>query len=216
MREGEVLTLATVLGDLVRSREAADRQAVHRRVRDVLAQVNEVVPPATPLRITAGDEFQGTFRQLGEALTAATLVRLRLAPEIDVRIGLGWGEVTLLDAEQDTQDGPGWWAAREAIEWVESSQAQPPTRSVRTAYRRSEGGSGPDPHSVNAALLCRDQVMGSLDERALRILRGMMNDQTQAEIAGAEGISASAVSQRVRRDGLAILVAAAAELGGVR
>lgn len=216
MREGEALTLTTVLGDLVGSRDAVDRRGVHRRVREVLSQVNEVVPPVTPLRVTAGDEFQGTYHHLGNGLSAAGMVRLLLMPEIDVRVGLGWGEVTLLDAEQDTQDGPGWWAARAAIEWVESCQTQPPTRRVRTAYRRQEDAAGPDPHGINAALLCRDQMMGSLDERALRILRGMMHNQTQAEIAEAEGISASAVSQRVRRDGLAILVTVASELEAVR
>jgi len=203
MREGEARVLATLLGDLVGSRGARDRAAVHGRVRAALARVNEQLSPVTPLRVTAGDEFQGTFR-------------LDLAPVTDVRLGLGWGEVTLLDAAQDTQDGPGWWAARAAIEWVGRTQEQPPTRAVRTAYRRAEDTPGPDPHAVNAALLCRDQVMGSLDERSLRILRGLITDVTQNDIARAEGISASAVSQRVRRDGLGVLVAASAELQEIR
>jgi hypothetical protein len=43
-----------------------------------------------------------------------------------------------------------------------------------------------------------------------------MRARTQVEIAAAEGISASAVSQRVRRDGLGVLVSAAAELRRVR
>lgn len=43
-----------------------------------------------------------------------------------------------------------------------------------------------------------------------------MSAMTQVEIAAAEGISPSAVSQRVRRDGLGVLVSAAAELRRVR
>lgn len=216
MREGEARVLATLLGDLVGSRGARDRAAVHGRVRAALARVNEQLSPVTPLRVTAGDEFQGTFDHLGAAVHAGLVIRLDLAPVTDVRLGLGWGEVTLLDAAQDTQDGPGWWAARAAIEWVGRTQEQPPTRALRTAYRRAEDTPGPDPHAVNAALLCRDQVMGSLDERSLRILRGLITDVTQNDIARAEGISASAVSQRVRRDGLGVLVAASAELQEIR
>lgn len=216
MREGEAQVVATLLGDLVGSRSARDRAAVHARLRAALTRVNDLIGPETPLRVTAGDEFQGTFAHLGQALHAGLLLRLDLAPVTDIRLGFGWGEVTLLDATQDTQDGPGWWAARAAIEWVGRTEEQPPTRAVRTAYRRAEGTGGPDPHAVNAALLCRDQVMGSLDERSMRILRGLITDVTQNDIAHAEGISASAVSQRVRRDGLGILVAAAAELEGVR
>ena len=43
-----------------------------------------------------------------------------------------------------------------------------------------------------------------------------MRAQTQAEIAAAEGISPSAVSQRVRRDGLWVLGSASTELRRVR
>lgn len=43
-----------------------------------------------------------------------------------------------------------------------------------------------------------------------------MRGDTQVEIAAEEGISPSAVSQRVRRDGLGILLSAAAELQRVR
>ena len=51
--------------------------------------------------------------------------------------------------------------------------------------------------------------MGSWDERSHRILRGLMSGQSQAEVAAAEDVSASAVSQRVRGDGIgAVLLAA--------
>jgi hypothetical protein len=87
-------------------------------------------------------------------------------------------------------------------------------RHLRTAYRPAtqdeEDGQigGPDPALVNAALMCRDQMVGSASERSLRLLRGMLTGQSQVELAKAEGISASAVSQRVRNDGLAVIIAA--------
>ena len=62
-------------------------------------------------------------------------VRLTAAPAIDVRFGIGWGEVTILDASTGIQDGPGWWSARDAIEWTAAAQQQPALAHVRTAYR---------------------------------------------------------------------------------
>ena len=106
------------------------------------------------------------------------------------------------------EDGPGWWAARAAIESVKLEAARPATRQLRTAYRRAEETDGPDPAAVNAALMCRDQMIGSVSERSLRLLRGTLAGRTQAELAEDEGISASAVSQRVRNDGLAVIAAA--------
>ncbi|MGV0804036.1 SatD family protein, partial [Mycolicibacterium elephantis] len=63
---------------------------------------------------TVGDEFQGSYRTVGAAIEAALAIRLAVAPEIDVRFGIGWGAVTVLDAGTGIQDGPGWWTAREA------------------------------------------------------------------------------------------------------
>ena len=124
-----------LLGDVVGSRGATDRRALHDAVERALRTVNEAVPAVRPLRVTVGDEFQSSYASLGGALEAALCVHLELRPHVDTRIGLGRGEVTVLDAERGIEDGPGWWAAREAIEAVEEAAARPATRRLRTAYR---------------------------------------------------------------------------------
>ena len=200
-----------VIGDVVSSRTAADRRHLHRVVERTLATVDGLVAAREGLRVTVGDEFQATYSSLGAALDAALLVRIDLLPEVDVRIGVGRGEVTVLDAERGLQDGPGWWSAREAVEAAEAAAERAATRWSRTAYRSAD----PDPaqDAVNAALLCRDHLVGSLSERSVRLLRGLMEPQaTQLELAEREGISASAVSQRVRADGIGAVLAAQALL----
>ncbi|OBG15835.1 RNA polymerase subunit sigma-70 [Mycolicibacterium celeriflavum] len=203
---------ATLIGDVVGSRRVADRAAAHRAINDTLADVasGAIDPPA----FTVGDEFQGTFPTVGEAIDAALAIRLAVAPGIDVRFGIGWGEVTVLDPEAGIQDGPGWWAAREAIEWTAAAQRQPGLASVRTSFRAA-ADSRSDIDAVNAALLCRDHLLGSLDDRSLRIVKGLLTDQTKKDIAAAEGVSASAVSQRAGRDGLDLIVVASRLLRGV-
>ena len=99
---------------------------------------------------------------------------------------------------------------------VEEEAARAGHRRRRTAYCRAEGYDGPDPDAVNAALVLRDEMMGGLSDRSLGVLRGLLSGRTQREIAEKEGVSASAVSQRVRNDGLAALVASERLLGGLR
>lgn len=204
--------VATFIGDVVGSRRAGDRQLVHDALLRGLADTTDRDGVVDPGRITVGDEFQGSFTTLGQALAATLRLRLALLPEVDVRIGIGWGGVTTLD--DDTRDGPGWWAARAAIDWVKTAQAKGATALVRTAYR-TEADTGPDPRAINAALLSRDQLLGSLDDRARRVLTGLLAARSQRELAAEEGISPSAVSQRVRSEGLGLLLLVEDELAAI-
>ena len=204
-----------VIGDVVGSRGVADRAALHVSVARTVEEVNATF--GSDLRLTVGDEYQGTFRSLGDALRATLVLRLALLPRADVRHGIGLGPVELLDVGTRIEDGPGWWAARSAIEAAEAAQGRPATRSSRTAYRRAPGQhGGPEPALVDAALLGRDEVVGRLSERGLSVLRGLMAGRRQREIAEEEGISTSAVSQRVRHDGLGIVLAMDELMGGLR
>lgn len=165
-----------------------------------------------PPVFTVGDEFQGAFASVGRAIDAALTIRLAVTPAIDVRFGIGWGAVTVLDATAGIQDGPGWWAARDAIEWTASAQRRPGLALARTCFR-ADGRDDVD--AVNAALLCRDHLVGSLDDRSTRILKDLLSNHSKKDIAASEGISASAVSQRAGRDGLDLIMQASEYLGRV-
>lgn len=207
--------VATLLGDLVASRTAADRAGLHHHLARLLETANQRLEPVAPFRITVGDEFQARFATVGEALRATLWLRLALQPHSDLRHGVGWGPVEVLGDDPPVEDGPGWWAARAAIEAVKSEAARPATRRLRTAYRLAEGYAGPDPAAVNAALVCRDHVVGSASARSSRLLWGTLEGRSQAALAEQEGISPSAVSQRMRHDGLAAVLVADELLGGV-
>ena len=206
---------ATLIGDVVASRRAGNRAGLHERLMGLLDHVNRTCGPTTPLRITVGDEFQGTFGSVGQALQASLRLRVGMLPDHDVRHGLGWGEVEVFEEEPRVEDGPGWWAARDAIHAAQQAQEHPATRYRRTVYRRADGAAGPDPDLVDPALALRDAAVGALTERSLSVLRGLLEGRTQRELADALGISPSAVSQRVRGDALAALVDADRTLGRV-
>lgn len=210
---------ATLIGDIVDSRQVSDRRELHEQLSSALDSVGRAVPAATALRITVGDEFQGSYPNLGYALDAAFRIRLALLPEARVRFGFGWGETLVLDALTGTEDGSAWWAAREAIEAAKSAQLHAATHAVRSVYRpagHTLSAPGPSAGAVNAALLCQDQLLSSLNDRSLRILRRLSEGESRTAIASAEGVSPSAISQRVVSGGLEVIVNAARELASVR
>ena len=208
MDEVKAKASVTVIGDLVGSRLRSDRAAVHARFEEAIDAVNAAYAPPVPLRIGLGDEFQGIFGTLGEAVAATLRLRLALLPDVDVRQGIGWGRVQVLSEEPRVEDGPGWWAARAAIETVEAYERKAPLRAVRTAYVAADGEPGPSPALVNAALMTRDQVVTGLSERSMSVLGGLMKGRRQQDIADELGISPSAVSQRVRAEGIGVVLAA--------
>ncbi|ORA84032.1 SatD family protein [Mycobacterium malmoense] len=200
---------APLIGDVVGSRLAPYRSELHRVVTNALRGVaaSAIDPPA----FTVGDEFQGSYPTVDAAIDAALSLRLTVGPEIDIRFGIGWGTITILDADAGIQDGPGWWAARDAIRQTAEAQRRPGFTLVRTTFRAGDD-TRTDVAAINAALLCRDHLLGSLDERSLRIAKGLMSNKTKKQLTAEEGISPSAVSQRTGRDGLDLIVLASQHL----
>ncbi len=207
-------SVVTLIGDLIDSRLSPDRQDLHNSIASALRAVSAQTAPLRPLAITVGDEFQGSYARLGDALSSVLAIRALLEPSVRVRFGVGRGQVTLLDPAANTQDGPGWWAARAAIEEVEAHEDQTGWAARRTVYRSAEDVD-PMQDAVNAALVCQDLLVDSFDERSWSILRGMMADTTQTQIADDLGISRQAVQQRRSTAGLPIIVSAARNLASL-
>ncbi len=180
-----------LLGDVVASRRLDDRSGAQRRIVEVLAQVARETPGVQPLQPTVGDEFQGAFASLWDAGLAALLIRLALLPTVDVRCGIWFGDATVFDDRRTPllQDGPAWWAAREALATLGSARRS----GARTLY------SGPGADAANAHLLCRDALVDRLSDRGRRMLRMALRGATQQRIAEVEGITRSAVSQQFAR-----------------
>jgi SatD family (SatD) len=200
-----------VIVDLVNSRSMADRRAAQASILSSFSIVDSVVQHDQPLHATVGDEFQAAYPTLSGALEATLLARLALPDDIDCRFGLGLGEVVDVGdgAAGVVQDGSAWWLAREAIDEAHARE-DGRTPSAR-AWFRSDGD--PSHESlVNSYLLARDHIVTSMTPRVRRLTLGTMLGKLQAELADAEGITQSAVSQSLRRSGGASLIAAVEEL----
>jgi hypothetical protein len=202
-----------VIVDISRSRSHPDRRALQVEVVAALDEVNRLVPALQPLEPTVGDEFQGAYSELAQALRATLLVRLSLPEGAECRFGIGLGELRTVGTGVvgAIQDGSAWWSAREAIGTAREHEYSR-LGFVRTWFdtgqpTRAEVGAVPSEHLVNAYLLCRDQLVGAMQPRARRLLLGQLLERTQAQLAREEGISQSAVSQSLTRSGATALLA---------
>jgi hypothetical protein len=208
---------ATLIGDLIGSRRIGGRPALQRSLQRALRHVNENVGSVQPLEPTVGDEFQGAFRHPLEAARAGLLLRLELLKEaeVDARFGLGWGEVTVFeDRVPLSQDGPGWWSARAAIEQVDELSRGKRTEFVRTYLESSPSQGLPlgEVKAFNAFFFCRDALVAQMKPRSRRLLLGLLLDKSQATLAAEERISQSAVSQNLTASGAWAIDMAEAEL----
>lgn len=193
-----------MVGDVIASRHSEDREDLQETLSRAMAIINESVPAIQPMMMTVGDEFQGLHAGLAESLRAALRLRLVLLPSVDVRIGIGWGELTLEPTNPPFgQDGPCWWRARDAIEEVkrgETSKSIPKSRRVVC-----QTGTDLD-QLLNGYLGARDHVVSGFDEIDLEIAALKLEGVTQAKIAETVGLSQSSVSRRLHGHGIYVVL----------
>jgi len=210
-----------VIVDVSHSRSHSDRAALQREMQEAFGRVNAAVASAQPLEPTVGDESQAVYDDLASALRASLLARLELPDGVDCRFGLGYGELATIGSGVvgAVQDGSAWWSAREAIDEARKHEYSK-LAFVRTWFRSSAGSettdaaAGPSEAVVNAYLLARDHIVGTMTPRSRHLLRGQLSGATQRELARLEGISQSAVSQNLSRSGANAVVAGEALLTG--
>lgn len=204
--------MIAVTADMVGSRRLADRAWAQRALDDAVALVESDLPLALrPLRPTVGDEQQGVYPSLAAALRALLLLRLALPDGVDCRFGVGIGEIGEVPstaAASGIPDGPGWWAARAAIDRVHvlAQRTVPGLRTWVVAHESTPDAAREAARMANAYLLARDRLVGDMTERARRLAYGRCLDRTQRELAASERITQSAVSQALAASGAAAIV----------
>lgn len=207
-----------VIADIVGSRSLEDRASAQRVLDETIVRVEADLPLAThPLRPTVGDEQQAVYARLGDALTSLLMLQLALPDGISFRFGIGVGAIRSIDsAHGDLSDGPGWYAARDAIETVHTREQ----RAVPRMRTWIVGAPGQDEvtESViaasNAYLLARDELVGAMSERERRLTYGRLIGTPQAELARVEGITQPSVSKSLRSAGAAALIEGVVQMRG--
>ncbi len=204
---------AAVIGDVVGSRLATSRSRLQQRLDKALAAVNASMMPVQPLTPTLGDEFQGMFGRVEDAIEASFRLRVELVGKVDVRIGIGWGTLRTQDSSRTPfgQDGPCWWRARDALqELARSERSNQEPNSLRTVCRTGNA----QETAFNVILVLRDQVLSGIDEGDATILKVLIGGDSQQVAASQLGVNKSSVSRRMQSHGLAALLRSREHLAG--
>lgn len=200
------------------SRKLDDRSAAQRILDEAIARVEEHLPLAHhALTPTVGDEQQGVYLDLEDAMVSLLMIQLALPDGIAFRFGIGVGDVRSVDSVHgELADGPGWYAARAAIETVHARE----NRTVPRTRTWIVGAPGQDEvmestiAASNAYLLVRDELVGAMNERERRLTYGRLVGRSQHDLAAEEGISQPSVSKSLRSAGSAALIEGVAALRG--
>lgn len=216
---GPKLPVFTLIGDLIGSRRAENRSVLQGELGAALEEMNGVLEPRVRLEPTVGDEFQACFDDAAAAVRASLMVRLELlrSAGIDSRYGLGVGSVEVFSSRRPvSQDGPGWWAARDAIDTSTSFAETPHTSFARTFFvsNKATVASQREASTLNAFLFCRDAMVDRMRQPSRNRLYGLMRGWSQTRIATEEGATQGAISQSLSRSGAFAILAAQEELEG--
>jgi len=113
--------MLAIIGDIINSKSLTDRQHTQRELRKILERINQRYEDilASNFTITLGDEFQGVLQNSTSLFRIVDEISFQLQP-VKLRFGIGVGTLTTeLDPDSSIgADGPAYWKAREAIEFV--------------------------------------------------------------------------------------------------
>ncbi len=110
-----------------------------------------------------------------------------------------------------SQDGPGWWSARAAIDRAKVLASSPRTSFARTCFDswpEHAGVPSIEALAVDAFLISRDATVDRMSPRGRRLLLGLLLGRSQSQLAADEGITQPAVSQSLTRSGAFAIEAA--------
>lgn len=195
-----------VIGDIKRSRELQQREAVQSRLQQACVELNrreDLEGLLSPFTVTLGDEFQALFASFRGVWRAVFAIEAMLGEGVGIRFGMGIGGMdTAINREAAIgMDGPAFHRARRAIDGLKQGDHN---------YRVV--GMGQAETLANSALDLLSLERNGWRANRVRILRGMLDDESVAQIAAALEISQSAVYKNIQQGGLESICAILAEI----
>ena len=114
-----------IIGDMKNSKIMNDRNAVQNALKNLLDRVNEKYSKdiSAKFMITLGDEFQGLLHDGAHVMHIIEEIQSAMYP-VEIRFGIGVGPITT-DINVNMAigaDGPGYYKARQAIEFLKENE----------------------------------------------------------------------------------------------
>ena len=190
-----------LIADVIDSKMVQERFDLQKQVEKTLQKMNELFGDYMVSRftLTLGDEFQALLKVDAPIFQIIDTLRSELTPT-QLRFGIGLGEiVTAIDPLQSVgADGPAYWNARAAINFVHQKNDYGNTQIYFSSGKENQD------YFVNALIASGEAIRSgwreSQEEILLNLLKRSVYSETfsQQDLAQSLAINPSALSKRLK------------------
>lgn len=206
-----------IIGDIVGSRKLKDRREAQQRLKKALNAINDhyTGDMASKFTITLGDEFQGLLKDPCNILEIVDLIRFQVYP-IELRFGVGIGEMQteIIEEKSLGSDGPAYWAAREAIQYIHNSNDYGVSKiCFRIGDEDESNLLSHIMDSVNKTLNLCDRMENKWTDTQFSFVRELIlkyrySEVPQKTIAADQKLTPQAINVKMKTTGIAAYIAA--------
>ena len=196
-----------LIADVIDSKMVQERFDLQKQVEKTLQKMNELFGDylASRFTLTLGDEFQALLEVDAPVFQIIDTLRLELNPT-QLRFGIGLGEiVTAIDPLQSVgADGPAYWNARAAINFVHQKNDYGNTQIYFSSGKENQD------FFVNALIASGEAIRSSWrdsqEEILLDLLKRSVYSETfsQQDLAQSLAINPSALSKRLKSSSIRV------------
>lgn len=190
-----------LIADVIDSKMVQERLDLQKQVEKTLQKMNELFGDSLASRftLTLGDEFQALLKVDAPVFQIIDTLRSELTPT-QLRFGIGLGEiVTAIDPLQSVgADGPAYWNARAAINFVHQKNDYGNTQIYFSSGKENQD------FFVNALIASGEAIRSgwrdSQEEILLNLLKRSVYSESfsQQDLAQSLAINPSALSKRLK------------------
>ena len=190
-----------LIADVIDSKMVQERLDLQKQVEKTLQKMNELFGDylASRFTLTLGDEFQALLKVDAPVFQIIDTLRSELTPT-QLRFGIGLGEiVTAIDPLQSVgADGPAYWNARAAINFVHQKNDYGNTQIYFSSGKENQD------FFVNSLIASGEAIRSgwrdSQEEILLNLLKRSVYSESfsQQDLAQSLAINPSALSKRLK------------------
>ena len=200
-----------IIGDIIDSKDIPNRFERQQQLKDCLNRLNRKYSSyiASKFSITLGDEFQGLLLERAPVFQMVDEIN-QFMEGISLRFGIGQGEiVTDIDPEVSLgADGPAYWYAREAINYVHQKNDYGNTQlAVRMKNKEAEV-------VINSLLAASEAIKASWRASQKELLQTLLQldiyeEQFEQQVLSqALQLTPSALSKRLKSSSIKVYLRA--------
>ena len=190
-----------IIGDMKNSKIMNDRNSIQNRLKNILNGINEKYSKdiSAKFMITLGDEFQGLLHDGGDVMHIIEEVQREMHP-VEIRFGIGVGPITTeINFEMAIgADGPGYYKARQAIEFLKENEQKNMTHASDIRIE-VDGDNEAASAMMNTVLSLLTVVKTNWTDRQREIIWDTMKYQdSQAKSAGRLEVAQSSIQRGLK------------------